>query len=89
MRVEPSRNFMIRAGKRVREGQGHAILGEKEGGCHKKASKINPHLIPVKRENARVRYGGELLNPTMQKGCTRVANPRELPNRHASDAAFA
>ena len=51
MRVEPSRDFMIRSGKGVRHGESHAILGENESVCHKKASEPNADLIPVKREN--------------------------------------
>jgi len=34
--VEPSRDFMIGSGKGVHYGEGHAIVGENEGVCHKK-----------------------------------------------------
>ena len=42
---------MIGPGKGVDHGEGHAILGENEGICHKKASEPSAHLTPVKREN--------------------------------------
>ena len=35
----------------IRHGESHAILGENESVCHKKASEPNADLIPVKREN--------------------------------------
>ena len=50
--MEPSRDFVIGPGQRVRYGEGHAILRENEGVCHKKASEPMADLTPVKRKNS-------------------------------------
>ena len=54
--MEPSRDFVIGPGQRVRYGEGHAILRENEGVCHKKASKLSADLTPVKRKKLEIRH---------------------------------
>ncbi len=48
MGMEPGRYLMIGGGEWVHRGESHAILGENQGVCHKKASEPSAHLGPVK-----------------------------------------
>jgi len=82
MRVKPSRNFVIRDGKRVRQCESRTTLWENEEVCHKKASKTNPNLIPVKRENTQIRNRNEPSIPLLWNGvdaghCIKVQVPVE------------
>ncbi|OLA96525.1 MAG: hypothetical protein AUH19_06960 [Verrucomicrobia bacterium 13_2_20CM_55_10] len=55
--------------------------GRMKGFVTKKASKTNPNLIPVKRENTQIRRRSEPLNPAMPEGagtdCIKVQVPVE------------
>ena len=59
---------MIGSGKWIRHGEGHAILGENEGICHKKASEPSAHLTPVKRENISNPQIGRSANEALNLG---------------------
>src|ERR1041385_3568588 len=63
--MEPARHLAIGSGKWVHRGNSHAILGENEGICHKKARELSAHLTPVKPKIRKFAIENEALNPAL------------------------